>query len=116
MSHVSTSYTVRLGCAADVIHAGEQVVWYENQSQNGSHRLHGVICHSGFRKPCYRQKKVCPLYSSTNNSLCEMKGRGYFLNYLWGLCVYLTVLFDVYTLHYMLTLPNDFTLIDVLLL
>jgi len=31
-------------------------------------------------------------------------------------CVSATVLFDVYTLHYMLTLPNDITVFYVLLL
>jgi len=49
-----------------VYRADEQVVWCENQSQNGSHRLHSLICHSGFRKPCYRQKKFCSIYSLTN--------------------------------------------------
>jgi hypothetical protein len=31
-------------------------------------------------------------------------------------CVSATVLFDVNALHYMLTLPNDITVFDVLLL
>jgi len=53
-----------------LMHAGEQVVWYENQNPNGSHRLHSVICHSGFRKPCYWQKKVHSIYSLTNYSFC----------------------------------------------
>jgi hypothetical protein len=64
-----------------VIHAGEQVVWYENRSLNESYRLNSVYVILASESRVIGRRK-CSVCSLTNYSLFEVKGRWYFLNYL----------------------------------
>ena len=116
MSHVSTSYTVRLGCAADSDPRRwtSRVVW--KPKPEWKLQAEQCICYSGFRKPCNRQKKVFSLQFNELQLVWGERQMVLFKLFVGFVCVSEAVLFDVYTLRYMFTLMNDFTVLDVLLL
>jgi hypothetical protein len=116
MSHVSTSYTVRLGCAADC-----DPRWWTScvvRKSKLEWKPQAAHCNMSFwlqEAMLSAEESLFHLQFNELQIVWDERKIVIFKLFAGFACVSVTVLFDVYTLHYMWTLPIDFTLLDDLL-